>query len=138
MKIVVTSALFTTATATILGLTLIMSVDAATYVLAMQSIGADTPISGLTVGAIIAGISVGGGGLIWCAKLVFRFGGYVKDLETTIKDAVALGKLVHDIEGRMETMEVWRASIADPSLRRSGATMKHDTLESLYRDEAAG
>lgn len=125
MRLVIASAFFTTATAAILGLTLIMSVDAATYVLAMQSIGADTPVSGITVGIIFAGIVSGVGGLIWIGKLIFRFGAYVKGLETALEDVKALAKIVHEIEDRMTTVERWRAAVIDPLLRRSGATMRH-------------
>lgn len=139
MRAFILSAFYTTAAATLLGLTVIMSVDAAAYTLAAQSsIGASTPVSGITVGIIVGGVVAGVAGLVTAARYMIRLGGMLMQWRTAIDKAVEIALIVERLEGRMEeteerveTLEAttvkdvrglqeWRALIVDPSLTRSG------------------
>lgn len=138
---------FTAASTTLLGLSMIMSTDAAAYLLAQEAIGADTPISGITVGVIGMGIVTGFGGLLWTVRLVFKFGGQVALWIQTVEKAAKIAEIVDRLEERMgererqaadtqrevDALQRWRIHLVDPSLVRSGATMRQDLL-----DEAAG
>lgn len=131
MRLIIASALFTTATATILGLTLIMSVDAAAYTLAMQAIGADTPVDGVTVGVILAGIMAGVGGLVVLARYLISFGGFVQQLKMVMADAVKYAEIVDRLNDRVIAVEAIEVRVA--TVERWRATIGHD-----YDDEEAG
>ena len=154
MKPLVLSVFYTTAAAVVLGLVAIMSADAAAYTLAAQgpgSIGATTTVDGITVGIILAGMVAGVAGLATAARYMIRLGGLLMQWRLALDKAVKLAEIVErmeervgDAEDRMQTIEAttvkdvrglleWRALIVDPSLVRSGATLKRDIL-----DEAAG
>jgi len=159
MKSFILSAFYTTAAATVLGMTVVMSVDAAAYTLAAQtSIGASTPVDGITVGIIVGGVVAGFAGLITAARYMIRLGGMLMQWRISLDKAVQLAQIVERLERRMEEsdgrvgvaedriemleattvkdvrgLQEWRALIVDPSLIRSGATLRQDIL-----DEAAG
>ena len=141
---------YTTASATILGLVAIMSTSAAAYTAAMQSVGADTPVSGITVGMIILGIVSGFGGLFMAARYVLSIGMMLGRWKDALDDAVKFAEVVKALEGRIahaegsiaaldetatdvRALQRWREHIVDPSLVRSGATLRQDIL-----DEYAG
>jgi hypothetical protein len=113
MKFFVSTALFTTSgMAMALGV-LAGSVEGLVYAQSAQALGASTPISGITIGLLIAAAGASGAMLWRGAKSLLELGAYLGQLKYTIN---ASAKNVRAVTERLSNMEDWRVEV-DPIIR---------------------
>lgn len=129
--------ILTTAGVAVGSIVSIMSASAVAVSAAQISVGADTPVHGVTVGLMVVGL-VAGVGMVWTGgRYIFQLGGEVREWRAALNDAKTLARLVREIEkgknrnteildkvvGDLGALERWRAQV-DPILtewrRRSG------------------
>ena len=84
------------------------SVEAGVVVAGLQGIGAETPISGITIGILGASFIVGLGFLWKGALWMLEMGALLAEWRNAMKEVPRLTQTLHRIEERMAASERWQ------------------------------
>ena len=124
MKSLFAAVFCTTSAVTVAGLVMVTSAEA----LVLQSIGADTPVDGLTVGVLLVALIGAGGLLFQGGRQVFRLGVELARWRTALNEVsevtASLTRItdrLDEIDRRHERFEEWRAQV-DLQVRGRGGS----------------
>ena len=120
MKSFLSASAFTTGGITFAIMVGVGAIEGIVYAQALPAIGAETPVSGITIGILAAGV-IASVALIWRgAKSLIALGEYVAELRAALRDGTSAMKsftvqaeLIGLLTNRIGELEVWRGEV-DP------------------------
>lgn len=102
MKPLISAAIASTSTVATGLLLVIVAGEVAVAMAAQSQISAQTPIGGLTIGAVIAGVVAGLGFLWWGGKQLLVLGGYLAALRAALDDGRRYAETLQQVSRQVE------------------------------------